>query len=133
MTAHLMLVNGAKGDYADALTGAGYRVTTVDTMLEALAARRRPDAVILELLVPEEHLPGLKQFMAGRSGRARRTMTVIALAEAAHEQAVLGAGAAFCPRPCPPDELVSLVQRTLAQRPKLQRRGRGPQGSSRRV
>jgi DNA-binding response OmpR family regulator len=133
MTAHLMLVNGAKADYADALAGAGYRVTTVATMREALATRRRPDAVILELLVPDEHLPGIRRFTAPRAGRATRTMTVIALAEAAHEEAVVGAGAAFCPRPCPPDELVSLVRRTLEQRPKLKRGRRGPQGRSRRV
>lgn len=128
--AHLLLVNGAKRDYADALTGAGYRVTTVETMSEALVTRRRPDAVIVELLVPEGTLQGIKEAMQG--GRRTRAMTVIALAEAPYEGAVLDAGAAFCPQPCPPDALVSFVKHTLAQRSKLKRR-RGSQGSSRPV
>jgi len=112
---HLLLVNGAKHDYADALLGAGYRVTTVDTMREALASRRRPDAVIVELVIPDGNLAHLAQAM--KSGRRTRAMTVIALAGEDHQDVVVKAGATFCRHPCPPDELVTLVRQTLALRP----------------
>jgi DNA-binding response OmpR family regulator len=130
MAPHLLLVNGAKRDYADALIGAGYRVTTVETMLEALGSRRRPDAVIVELVIPGSGLEHIQQ--AVKSKRRTRAMTVIALAEETHQEAVVSCGAAFCRHPCPPDELVGFVRRTLEQRPSSARRPR-PQGSSRRV
>lgn len=130
MTEHVLLVNGAKRDYAEALTGAGYRVTTVDTMLEALALRRRPDAVIVELVIPGSGLEHIQQAL--KSGRRTRAMTVIALAEDAHQEAVVSCGAAFCRHPCPPDELVGFVRQALAQRPPRPKKGRS-QGSSRRV
>jgi DNA-binding NtrC family response regulator len=128
--AHLLLVNGAKRDYADALTGAGYRVTTVETMREALASRRRPDAVIVELVIPEGSLDGIKKAM--QSGRRTKAFTVIALADQTHEEAVVQAGASFCRHPCPPDELVGLVQRALSARSALKAGARG-QRRSRRV
>lgn len=128
--AHLLLVNGAKRDYADALIGAGYRVTTVETMREALVTRRRPDAVIVELVIPGGGLEQIHEAM--KSGRRTRAMTVIALAEDAHQDAVVSCGAAFCRHPCPPDELVSFVRQTLALRPPPRKRARG-QGSSRPV
>jgi DNA-binding response OmpR family regulator len=130
MTAHLMLVNGAKRDYADALTGAGYRVTTVENMREALTVRRRPDAVIVELVIPGGGLEHIQEAM--KSGRRTRAMTVIALAEDAHQEAVVSCGATFCRHPCPPDELVSFVRRTLELRPPPRKRARA-QRSSRRV
>jgi DNA-binding response OmpR family regulator len=130
VTEHVLLVNGAKRDYAEALTGAGYRVTTVDTMLEALALRRRPDAVIVELVIPGSGLEQIQQAL--KSGRRTRAMTVIALAEDAHQEAVVSCGAAFCRHPCPPDELVGFVRQALAQRPPRPKKGRA-QGSSRRV
>jgi DNA-binding response OmpR family regulator len=127
---HVLLVNGAKRDYADALAGAGYRVTTVGTVLEALALRRRPDAVIVELVIPGSGLEQIQE--AVKSKRRRRAMTVIALADDAHQEAITSCGATFCHHPCPPDELVGFVQRTLALRPAALRRPR-PQGSSRPV
>lgn len=130
-TPHLLLVNGAKRDYADALLGAGYRVTTVDTMREALASRRRPDAVILEMLIPEGDLSHLARAM--RSGKRTRAMTVIALAGPDHEEAVVKAGATFCRHPCPPDALVTLVQQTLALRPAAVKDGGVPPQSKRPV
>jgi DNA-binding response OmpR family regulator len=123
-------VNGAKRVYADALAGAGYRVTTVATMLEALALRRRPDAVIVELVIPGTGLELVQQAI--KSGQRTRAMTVIALAEDAHQEAVTSCGATFCRHPCPPDELVSFVRRTLELRPAARRRPR-PQDKSRRV
>ena len=130
MNAHLLLVNGAKRDYADALTGAGYRVTTVGSMLEALAIRRRPDALIVELVIPGDGLQHVQQAL--KSGRRSRAMTVIALAEDAHQEAIVSCGATFCRHPCPPDELVGFVQRTLALRPPAPPR-KARQGRSRRV
>ena len=130
MVAHLLLVNGTKGAYAEALLGAGYRVTTVETMKEALFTRRRPDAVIVELVVPEGGLEDIRRALHGR--RRTRAMTVIALADAAHQEAVVSAGAAFCPQPCPPADLVGLVRETLAKRSQLTR-VHGPQGSKRPV
>ena len=108
---HVVMVNGAKRDYATALTAAGYRVTTFETVREALASRARPDAVVMELLVPEGGLEEISQAWRGRSTRA---MTVIALADQAHEDVVVKAGAAFCRHPCPPHELVAFVERALA-------------------
>jgi len=112
---HLVLVNGAKHDYADALLGAGYRVTTVGTVREALASRSRPDAVILEMVIPDGDLSHLARAM--KSGRRTRAMTVIALAGEVHQDAVVQCGATFCRHPCPPDELVTLVRQTLALKP----------------
>jgi DNA-binding NtrC family response regulator len=127
--AHVLLVNGAKSDYADALTGAGYRVTTVETMRDALATRSRADAVIVELVIPEGTLSGIQEAVKKR--RRTRAMMVIALAEDTHQEAVVKAGATFCRQPCPPDELVRFVDRTLALRGTL-KDGEG-QRSTRRV
>lgn len=112
---HLMLVNGAKHDYADALMGAGYRVTTVDTVRQALASRSRPDALIVEMVIPEGDLSHLARAM--KSGRRTRAMTVIALGTDVHEDAAVKCGATFCRHPCPPDALVTLVRQTLALNP----------------
>ena len=129
---HLMLVNdGAKRDYVEALTGAGYRVTTVETMREALASRRRPDAVILEMVIPDGDLTQLAQVL--KSGRRTRALTVIALGGEDHQEAVVKAGATFCRHPCPPDQLVTLVQQTLSLRPPAVRAGGAAQGSKRPV
>ena len=128
---HLMLVTGAKLDYADALLGAGYRVTTVSTVREALASRSRPDAVIMEMVIPDGDLSQLARAM--KSGRRTRAMTVIALAGEAHQDAVMQCGATFCRHPCPPDELVTLVQQTLALKPPAPRAGGAVQGIKRPV
>jgi DNA-binding response OmpR family regulator len=124
-------VNGAKHDYAEALEGAGFRVTTVENMREALASRRRPDAVIVELVIPEGDLAQLAQ--ATKSGRRTRALTVIALAAEDQEDTVVKAGATFCRHPCPPDELVGLVRKTLTGRRAGARPRSGRQRSSRRV
>lgn len=127
---HVFLVNGAKRDYAAALEAAGLRVTTFATLREALASRRRPHAVIVEMVIPEGDLTRLAE--AVKSGRRTRALTVIALAAPDHEETVVKAGATFCRHPCPPEELVDLVRRTLAGGPAAAR-ARGPQRSRRRV
>jgi two-component system KDP operon response regulator KdpE len=129
---HLLLVNGGEGTkrvYADALLGAGYRVTTVETMREALASRRRPDAVILEMVIPDGDLTQLAKTL--KSGRRRRAMTVIALGAEDHQDAVVKAGATFCRHPCPPDDLVTLVREALALKPPAVRGAGAPQRSKR--
>jgi DNA-binding response OmpR family regulator len=128
---HLLLVSGAQHDYTTALLGAGYRVTTVDTVREALASRSRPDALILEMVIPDGDLSHLADAM--RSGRRTRAMTVIALAGEAHQDAVVQCGATFCRHPCPPDELVALVRQTLALKPPALTSGGVPQRSKRPV
>lgn len=125
----LLLVNGAKRDYAAALEGAGFRVTTVENMSQALASRRRPDAVIVELVIPEGDLAQLAQAI--KSGRRTRAMTVIALAAGDQEDVVAKAGATFCRHPCPPEELVDLVRKALASRPAARRPPSRPRGRKR--
>jgi DNA-binding NtrC family response regulator len=107
----LLLVDGGKREYHDALTAAGYRVTSVEGMKEALAFRPRPRALIVELVVPEEDLSHLAEVM--KPHRRTRAMTVIALAGEERQEAVVKAGAAFCRYPCPPEELVEIVKRVV--------------------
>jgi DNA-binding NtrC family response regulator len=106
----LLIVDGAKRGYAQALTAAGYRVSGVASMKEALAFRPRPDGLIVEFLVPDGELSLLARAVKRRRMRA---MTVIALAEASQREAVLQAGLAFCFAPCPPEELVAIVKRAI--------------------
>jgi DNA-binding response OmpR family regulator len=127
---HLLLVNGTKHHYANALIGAGYRVTTVASVREALASRARPDAVIVELVIPDGNLRRLAQAI--KSGRRTRAMTVIALTGEVHEETVVQAGATFCRHPCPPRKLVTFVKRTLALRMPAGASG-GAERKSRRV
>jgi len=107
----LALVANEKWEYLAALEKAGYRVEIVADVKEAMKLRPRPDAVIVELAVPDGDLSRLWQ--GPRSGRRVRAMTVIALAGEDREDAVLKAGAAFCRHPCPPAELVDVVKRVL--------------------
>lgn len=112
----LALVDGGKREYLDALTAAGYRVASVSSVNEALGLRPRPNALIVELLVPEEDLSRLSRAM--KSGRRTRAMTVVALTSAEGQESVLEAGAVFCRYPCPPDELVAVVKRALPLPPR---------------
>ncbi len=107
----LLLVDGGKREYQDALTAAGYRVTMVPGMKDALAFRPRPQGVIVELVVPDEELSQLS--LAMKAPRLTRAMTVVALASEEQQDAVVKAGAAFCRFPCPPEELVEIVRRVL--------------------
>jgi len=81
-------------------------------------------------VIPDGNLSHLSQAM--KSGRRTRAMTVIALAGEGDEAAVVQAGATFCRHPCPPEQLVTFVQQTLALRLAAGLRGEA-QRSSRRV
>jgi DNA-binding response OmpR family regulator len=103
------MVNGGSA-YLEALVTAGYRAVSVSGTREAISHRPRPDAVILELLVPEDDLASLRTWPKSRRTRA---LTVIALAGEERRAAILQAGATFCRFPCPPAELVAVVQQVL--------------------
>jgi DNA-binding response OmpR family regulator len=108
----LVVVGGGKREYVAALQAAGYKVAGVASMRKALALRPRPDGLILELLLPDARLSRLTSALRPRG--ARRAMTLVALAGADREPAVVKAGAAFCHYPCPPEELVRIVRRAVA-------------------
>jgi DNA-binding response OmpR family regulator len=114
-----LLIVGATRDYADALTAAGYQVTAVPTLVEALKSGARPHAIIVELVVPDGDLSRISA--AAWSGRRTRAMAVIALTAHEHRETVVKAGATFCRHPCPPEELVGLVEQTLAERSRRRR------------
>jgi DNA-binding NtrC family response regulator len=107
----LLLVDGGKREYHDALAAAGYRVESVAGVKEALAFRPRPRGLIVELVVPDEDLSRLSAAM--KPARRTRAMTVVALAGEERQEAVVRAGAAFCRYPCPPEELVEIVRRVV--------------------
>lgn len=103
------MVNGGS-EYLEALVTAGYRAVSVSSTREAISHRPRPDAVILDLLVPEDDLSSLRTW---RGSRPTRALTVIALAGEERRAAILQAGATFCRSPCSPAELVAVVQQVL--------------------
>lgn len=107
----LVLVDSGKREYLDALACAGYRVTSVSSIKEALAVRPRPDGLILELVVPDADLSLMSSAM--KLGRHTRAITLIALASADRKKAIVKAGAAFCRYPCPPEELLKIVKRMV--------------------
>ncbi len=107
----LLLVDGGKREYQDALTAAGYRVTNAPSIKDALAFRPRPAALIAELVVPDEDLSQLS--LAMKSSRRTRALTVVALAGEERQDAIANVGAAFCRYPCPPEELVEIVRRVV--------------------
>ncbi|HEX9894235.1 MAG TPA: hypothetical protein VGA78_09945 [Gemmatimonadales bacterium] len=106
----IVLVDSGKREYHDALTAAGYNVVGVSSTKEALSHRPRPDALILELVVPDDELASLRTW---KSGRRTRAMTLIALASAARQEAILKVGATFCRYPCPPEELVEVLRKVI--------------------
>lgn len=108
---HLVLVDSGKREYLDALASAGYRVTSVSSMKEALAVRPRPDGMIVELVIPDADLSQLS--LAMRSGRRTRAITLVALASEDRQEAVVKAGAVFCRSPCPPEDLLEIVTRMV--------------------
>jgi DNA-binding response OmpR family regulator len=108
----IALVDGdGKREYLDALAAAGYRAHAVTSFKEALALRPRPDALIVELLVPDADLSELSQALKTR--RRTRALTVVALSGEDRQEAVLKAGATFCRYPCPPEELLEIVRRVV--------------------
>jgi DNA-binding NtrC family response regulator len=107
----LVLVDQAKREYFEALAAAGYNVRSAANLKEALALRPRPDALIVELVVPDADLAELSSAMATR--RRTRALTVVALAGEDRQEAVVKAGAAFCRFPCPPEELLEIVTRVV--------------------
>lgn len=103
------MVNGGS-EYLEALATAGYRAVSVSSSREAIGHRPRADAVILDLLVPEDDLASIRTW---RRSRPIRALSVIALAGEERRAAILQAGATFCRFPCSPAELVAVVQQIL--------------------
>lgn len=86
-------------------------MTNVPSIKDAVAFRPRPQALIVELIVPDEDLSQLS--LAMKSRRRTRAMTVVALAGEERQDAIAKVGAAFCRYPCPPEELVAIVKRVV--------------------
>jgi DNA-binding NtrC family response regulator len=107
----LLVVDGGRQEYLGALAGAGYRVGRAATLKQALAARPRPDGLIVELIVPDADLRDLSAALQTR--RRTRALTLIALGTEDRQDAMVRAGASFCKTPCPPEELVEIVKRAL--------------------
>jgi CheY-like chemotaxis protein len=108
----IVFVDPAKREHIKALNDAGYDVTAVDSVRDALRHRPRPDGVIVELLMPEGSDLTALWTPPQRRGR-NRAITIIGLAGEAHRDSVVRAGGTFCPYPCPPADLVELMKRTI--------------------
>jgi CheY-like chemotaxis protein len=115
--AHVLFVDGAHGDYVEALRIAGYRVEVAPTALLALerASSIRPDALIVPLLMPDMSGTDLADRIG--SGSAR-TLAVVVLTRhgGPADDPPIAAGAAFCRLPCAPSDLVTVVAKQLAAR-----------------
>ncbi len=95
------------------LTGEGYRVETASNGLEALrkARRRRPDAIVLDLMLPVVN--GHQFLLAWRTGTGP-TPPVLAISAYHAQPAADELGAqAFLPKPFAVDALVGTVDAML--------------------
>jgi CheY-like chemotaxis protein len=108
-------------DYADtrellsvALELAGYGVLQAESGLDALvlAQQHRPAAVVMDI-----YMPGMDGIEATRRLRTHPDLAEIpVVAHTARPGGLAGMEGLFdaiCPKPCPPDALVDVLERTL--------------------
>lgn len=123
---HVLVVED-NADYSSFLTVVleqrGARVTAASTVGEAITAfdRETPDAVVCDLAFGRDEPDGyafivdVRRRPETRGGR----VPVVAMTGYTHDHArheVLAAGFdAFCPKPCSPDEVVTIVARLVGR------------------
>lgn len=96
----------------------GYSVATAANGLEALAEarRRRPDAIVMDLFMPE--MDGYEASLALKADPELGTVPIIAYtAKTNRPEMDTSPFAAFCIKPCLPSDLLAIIARVLAGRP----------------
>ena len=114
ITRRLLVVGRGLDAHVAALVAEGYHVVGAADVQEALRHHPRPDALIVELRIPEQDLLHFKDW---RTGPHTTALTVIGLAGEQTRDAVIKAGATFCRYPCPPEELVAIMKQILPLTP----------------
>jgi len=128
----VLFVGGTPSEHVEALRTAGYRVEVVRTALEAVhrAPSVRPQALVVPLLLPDMTGSDLADRI-GKGISPTHTLAVVILRDGgvgADDAAAVAAGASFCNLPCAPADLVEMVGRQLAARPRPDR-PRAPAGN----
>jgi CheY-like chemotaxis protein len=102
--------------YAHYLRATGFRVVKARDGAEAIAIarRRRPDVVVLDLHMPR--VDGLRAArLIRRDAKIHRMPILVLTADDTHEQDALDAGAnAVCLKPYTPDALVRQIEEMLS-------------------
>ena len=96
----------------------GYSVTTAANGREALAEARRarPDAIIMDLFMPE--MDGFEASRLIKADPALASIPILAYtARPSLSDADMSAFAAFCIKPCPPGALLATLEEVLGRSP----------------
>jgi DNA-binding response OmpR family regulator len=107
-----------RGMFTTALTLAGFEVREAPNGYEAIHSvdRRRPDLIVLDLLLPGFGGLGVQREIAERA--ATRNIPVVIVTGSTRELGHL-AVACVLRKPIDPDELVETVKKCLAETPRL--------------
>ena len=99
--------------YRTAFRDAGYTVVAVDDGIAALryTEQHRPDVVILDLALPR--LSGRDVYRELQARRDTRDIPVVVVSGTDISDLDPAAFASLLPKPVTPDELISVVQRSL--------------------
>jgi two-component system, cell cycle response regulator DivK len=109
----------AREMYAAYLRFCGFRVLEARDGLEAvsLALRTHPDLIVMDLALPRlDGWEAASRIKADPATSGTRIIALTAYSDAeSHRRALLAGCLLVCPKPCDPDELVSVISATLGQ------------------